>query len=161
MMLLVHDKIRMVLLVTLLVSVPAFQALALDEDEIVPDDQFTDIQEPLPLQFDDEVERKPDKRRNPFALTDRLIRAANNGDFSLMQKNSDEIPPMYLRGLIKGDDGDIVALLEIEKAIHIVRAGDTVGLNDLGINTVIRIKKINRLNVIVETGTMGQLIIVR
>jgi len=122
--------------------------------------KIADIRQPQPIELDAISEKKQEKKRNPFALTDHLRRAAANGDFYPGQKN-DEVPPMHLRGLIQGTDGNLVALLEIEKAIHIVRAGDTVGLNDLGRNTVIRIKKINRLNIIVETGTVGQLIIVR
>lgn len=180
-------KIRMVLPVAFCVLLPAFDVVAAADDremvhqvldtaldtvgkigeqglaaKAVLEEKLADILEPQPMNFGGITEKKspPEQKRNPFAFTKRLHRAAANGEFSPMEKD-DELPPMHLRGLIQGDGGELIALLEIEKAIHIVRAGDAVGLNDLGFNTVIRINKINRLHLEVETGTMGQLIIVR
>lgn len=120
------------------------------------------VAEPQPIMIDEQSVTQPEKR-DPFAVTGRLLQAASNDQSALFSPlpQAGKIPPMHLRGLIRDGDGGLAALLEINKAIHIVRDGDTVGLHDLGINTVIRIRKINRLNIIVETGTLGQMIIVR
>ena len=64
--------------------------------------------------------------------------------------------------MVQDANGGIAALLEVENGgIHIVREGDTVGLYEMGINSVIRVRKINRLNMVVEAGELGQVIIVR
>jgi Tfp pilus assembly protein PilP len=123
-----------------------------------------DVFEPQPIGLTGSDAVKAVKR-DPFAVTDRLKQAAAKGTNMLFkpksfQKNGN-IPPMHLRGLIRSDSGGLVALLEINDAIHIVRDGDTVGLYNEGSNSVLRIRKINRLNVVVEAGTLGQLIIVR
>lgn len=73
-----------------------------------------------------------------------------------------KMPTMRLRGHLTGGDGEVVALLEIEGGdVHIVREGDTVGLHDIGYDTVVRIKEISRLHLVVESGQLGQVIIVR
>lgn len=105
-----------------------------------------------------------DGKRDPFAPTDRLLQASTSGGAAVFQplQQAATIPIMHLRGLVQDKDGTQVALLEIEKGgVHIVREGDTVGLYEMGANTVIRVRKINRLNLVVEAGSLGQLIIVR
>lgn len=42
-----------------------------------------------------------------------------------------------------------------------MREGDTVGLHDFGIDSVIRVQKISRLHLVVEAGQLNQMIIVR
>ena len=69
---------------------------------------------------------------------------------------------MKLRGIIRREGEKIAALLEIKGGgTHVVREEDTVGLNELGQDAVVRIKKINRLNLVVEVGSLGQVMIVR
>lgn len=69
---------------------------------------------------------------------------------------------MRLRGLLHGADGDMVALLQIgDDQVHIVREGDTVGLHEIGIDSVIRVKQISRLHLVIESGSLDHLIIVR
>ncbi|MEM7405574.1 MAG: hypothetical protein AAF458_09800 [Pseudomonadota bacterium] len=108
-----------------------------------------------------------DGERDPFAPTSRLIDANTNRqgvDFQPGRSSAEALalPRMRLRGLVTENSGAIAALLEIENAgIHIVREGDTVGLYEARSSSVIRVRQINRLNVIVEVGTLGQTLIVR
>ena len=106
-----------------------------------------------------------DGRRDPFSPSDRLLQAslgqAGSPQFQPLNQAT-EIPRMHLRGLIEDEGGNVAALLEIENSgIHIVREGDTVGLYEMGVNSVIRVRRINRLNLVVEAGSLGQMIIVR
>ena len=106
-----------------------------------------------------------DGKRDPFSPTNRLLQVAqvDEGVTHFQPLNTaTEMPRMHLRGLVQDKSGDVAALLEIQNSgIHIVREGDTVGLYDMGVNSVIRVRQINRLNMIVEAGSLGQMIIVR
>ena len=116
---------------------------------------------------------EPDQTmRNPFALTGKLrdakVNMANKevvvlkGEETFTPKPEVKIPKMRLRGHLKGSDGEVLALLEIDGGdTHIVREGDTVGLNDLGLDSVLRVRKISRLHMVVEAGSLNQMIIVR
>ncbi|MDZ7753593.1 MAG: hypothetical protein U5S82_18600 [Gammaproteobacteria bacterium] len=106
-------------------------------------------------------------RRNPFAPTSLILaaierRGGSAANLALQPaRQAIAIPRMHLRGLVN-DGTDLAALLEIENAgIYIVREGDTVGLYEMGSNAVIRVREINRLNLVVEAGSLGQLFIVR
>ena len=90
-----------------------------------------------------------------------------------------DLPNMRLRGLIRSamrKSTDVfgvaagkkpaqshkAALLEIEGAgVFVVREGDTVGLHDLGRSAVLKVIRVNELSVVVEAGSLGQVIIVR
>ncbi|ABK98447.1 hypothetical protein Ppro_0817 [Pelobacter propionicus DSM 2379] len=107
-------------------------------------------------------------QRDPFSVTNR-VRTQSERPPAFSPYGSEEgsveqartMPKMRLRGHLRGTDGRIAALLEIEGAgVYIVRERDTVGLHELGIDTAIRIKKINRLNMLVEAGSLGRMIIV-
>lgn len=107
-------------------------------------------------------------QRDPFSVTNR-VRTQSERPPAFSPYGSEEgsaepaktMPKMRLRGHLKGADGRTAALLEIEGAgVYIVRERDTVGLHELGIDTAIRIKKINRLNMLVEAGSLGRMIIV-
>lgn len=119
------------------------------------------------------ISRQPEKEaaekttRNPFSVTDYLSpkkqqkKAVVVPSFKRVEKPA-EMPKMRLRGHIHGQDGDEVALLEIEGgSVHIVREGDTVGLHEFGYDSVIRVKQISRLHMVLESGTLGQVFIVR
>nr|WP_321465079.1 hypothetical protein [uncultured Desulfobulbus sp.] len=113
-------------------------------------------------------------QRNPFAATEKLreLRAnppaepkvvpSNEGLAFVPSKQELKIPKMRLRGHLQGGNGEVLALLEVTGGdTYIVREGDTVGLHDLGIDSVLRIRKISRLHVVVEAGSLNQMIIVR
>lgn len=77
-------------------------------------------------------------------------------------KQPEKMPKMRLRGHLQGQNGEVVALLELVGGdVYIVREGDTVGLHDFGIDSVVRVQKISRLHLVVESGSLNQKIIVR
>lgn len=109
--------------------------------------------------------------RNPFApsarmllLKDQPIAAASmaaESEFTPV-KQPEKMPKMRLRGHLQGQNGEVVALLELVGGdVYIVREGDTVGLHDFGIDSVVRVQKISRLHLVVESGSLNQKIIVR
>ncbi len=107
-----------------------------------------------------------DGQRNPFAHTQQVrgtkesLPGVSNLGFQPLQQAA-LLPPMHLKGLITDSEAGVAALLDIDGAgTFIVREGDTVGLYQTGVNTVIRIRKINRLNLVVEAGSLGQILII-
>lgn len=126
----------------------------------------------VPLKETAKAKRSGDagsEARDPFSWSRKLMgqaeRPAAPGrfgtDFTPLEPQSGGLPKMHLRGHVQGADGRSVALLEIEGGgVHMVREKDTVGLHDLGFDSAIRIKKITRLQVTVEAGSLGRLIIV-
>ncbi|MDR1728120.1 MAG: hypothetical protein LBT74_09415 [Acidobacteriota bacterium] len=109
--------------------------------------------------------RRPAPREEARPLRDPFspVGAFDDAEFRAggMQRAQD-IPKMRLRGHLKVRGGETIALLEIVGGgVHIVREGDTVGLYDLGLDSVIRIRKIDKLHLVVESGSLGKTIIVR
>lgn len=107
-------------------------------------------------------------RRNPFAPTRQILSMVNRagagkGNFNIQpMQDMTKVPRMHLKGLISDGDNSLAALLEIENAgIYMVREGDTVGLYESGSSSVIQIRKINRLNIVVEAGSLGEVLIIR
>lgn len=97
---------------------------------------------------------------DPFAASSELQAAASGGFTS--SGTAHALPKMHMRGYLKGKDGEPLALLEIiGGSVHIVREGDTVGLQEIGKSSVVQIKSITRLHLVVESGTFGQMVIVR
>jgi hypothetical protein len=105
--------------------------------------------------------------RDPFSATGKLVTqkdapAQSPAGIVFTPKEQAKIPKMSMRGHLQGKNGEVIALLEIDKGgVYMVREGDTVGLHDLGVNSVIRVKEISRLHLVVESGSLGQLFIVR
>jgi hypothetical protein len=75
------------------------------------------------------------------------------------------IPQINLRGIVNTvDDDTLIALLELKSTdnqIHVVRTGDEIAFDYRDPSLVIKIKEINRLSVLVEVGTLGDVIVVR
>jgi hypothetical protein len=105
--------------------------------------------------------------RDPFSATGKLATQKDApvqtpAGIVFTPKEQGKIPRMTMRGHLQGKNGEVIALLEIDKGgVYMVREGDTVGLNDLGVNSVIRVKEISRLHLVIESGSLGQLFIVR
>lgn len=110
--------------------------------------------------------------RDPFAVTERLRRVSAGGlqelQFVPSTAKQKKLPKMKLRGVIRGAEGEdgqrssVAALLDIKgSGVFVVREGDTIGLHDLGLDSVIKVVKVDALSLVVETGTLGQVIIVR
>lgn len=109
--------------------------------------------------------------RDPFAVTNQIHQTKNNSanrynfvphSQSGAGQSSASIPSMQMKGLVRDANGQIAALLDIAgSGIHIVRPNDTVGLHNLGSNAVLKIRSIDSLSVVVELGSLGQVVIVR
>ena len=106
-------------------------------------------------------------QRNPFAPTERVLTAREGGRLDTQLtlqplEKATKLPKMHLRGVIHDEQNKLAALLELEGVgVYVVREGDTVGLYEAGSDNVIQIQKINRLNLLVKAGSIGQIIVVR
>ncbi|MEM7194804.1 MAG: hypothetical protein AAF402_07640 [Pseudomonadota bacterium] len=103
--------------------------------------------------------------RDPFALTPYIVEqfsASTSGEAVFTPTLSANVPPLALRGLVQKDANETVALLEIgNTGVYVVREGDTVGFRVGNEEQVMRIRKIDGLSVLVETGNLGKVIVVR
>ncbi len=103
--------------------------------------------------------------RNPFELATPILERLKEGETGVsFQPNNGNfpVPGMRLRGMVTHRDGRKAALLEVQGlGTHVVREGDTIGLNATTPNAVIRVKRIDRMQIEVEAGSMKQIIIVR
>ena len=73
-----------------------------------------------------------------------------------------KVPEMRLRAYISKDDQPPLAILEIKgKGRYMVREGDEINIDPANPRQAIRISKITRLSVTVETGTLGSIRVLR
>jgi|TARA_B110000116_G_C16492994_1_gene427780 hypothetical protein len=110
-------------------------------------------------------------KRNPFAPTEKILTSmvstyTDNGRSAFVSSGAlTRLPPLKLRGVVKpDDDNSVVALLEVGgsgKQIHMVKIGDEIAFDRNDPSLVFKIRAIDRLSVIVEVGTLGDVIIVR
>ncbi len=73
------------------------------------------------------------------------------------------VPQLALKGIIvKAENSSPIGLLQVGRSdVHMVKEGDEIGFKANDPSQVIKIKKISRLSIIVEAGTLGDVIIVR
>lgn len=139
-----------------------------ERNETIQPEPLQVVQQPLVASIDSDISSF-EGSRNPFVDSMQIEVEARNPEtiqrggavFTPARTNKD-VPQMRLRGHLE-IEGKSVALLEIgdKQVVHIVREGDTVGLQEFGSDMVLRISKIDRLQVVVESGALGQQIIVR
>ncbi len=113
--------------------------------------------------------------RDPFSATKKIIDTSNDGasldggdaaysgyDFK-SPGLAVKLPKLSLKGVVyKQSESDPLALLDVAgHGVYMVRLEDEIGFNSSDPSQVIKIKKINRLNIIVEVGSLGDLIVVR
>ena len=98
---------------------------------------------------------------DPFAVT--TVTSGNSGVAFTRQPTSN-VPRLELRGIVWSESNDRIGLLQVgNEGVYMVREGDTVSLRTgrgAG-NTVLSIKEISKIAVLVETGVLGEVIIVR
>jgi len=104
--------------------------------------------------------------RDPFAITEEMIRGDANLqaslDFLPDEQAKFTVPAMVMKGLVMAEDGNYMAVLDIEGyGSKVVRKGDTIGLQGSGDDAAIRIKEITSLQIVVEAGKVGKVIVVR
>jgi hypothetical protein len=72
------------------------------------------------------------------------------------------IPKMKLRGLLNQEEGNFIALLEVEGGgTFMVREGDEFNIDPSQPHNAIRVDKITRLSVTVETVMLGSIRVLR
>jgi len=110
---------------------------------------------------------KPPTLRDPFTPSQLMFDAAGarsgNDVYGFTPSSQGmQIPKMKLRGLIHQDGNDFIALLEIgDVGTFMVREGDEFNIDPSHPQNAIRIEKITRLSVTVETGKLGSIKVLR
>lgn len=105
--------------------------------------------------------------RNPFAPSRRSMALVGAGAGPSTQFRSNNtagrLPRLKLKGLVQARGGtEVTALLEVEKVgVYVVHKGDIIGLPNGGSDSVIKVNEITPLSILVEVGSLGQLVIVR
>ncbi|MFB0979695.1 MAG: hypothetical protein QMC62_02110 [Alteromonadaceae bacterium] len=110
--------------------------------------------------------------RDPFAVTQEIALLSQAGQTSQggyaghSFKSSGlafTLPKLTMKGVIfKSNEQLPIALLEIGGiGVYMVKVGDEFSFNPAMPTQVIKVIKISRLNVVVEVGTLGDLIVVR
>ena len=110
--------------------------------------------------------------RDPFAVTQEIAvlnqagQTAQGAYASRSFKSSSlafNLPKLTMKGVVfKAQEKLPIALLEIGGiGVYMVRVGDEFSFNPAIPTQVIKVIKISRLNVVVEVGTLGDLIVVR
>lgn len=106
-----------------------------------------------------------EKKRDPFANSELIVqesvRRRGQPEF-IPSQGGVVIPMLRLRGFIKMTGEQPAALVEAENfGVYVVRTSDTISLQQGTASTVLKVKNITDSSVIVEVGTLGQVIIVR
>ncbi|MEW5057141.1 MAG: hypothetical protein AB1Y25_05910 [Cycloclasticus sp.] len=107
------------------------------------------------------------QKRDPFANSQRMHERLQSGDsgeaFSFRAQPNAYIPGLKLRGILDGESEDErLGLIEVaSEGVFLVREGDTFSVRSAGSNVVVLVKEINNLSLMVEMGTLGEVIIVR
>jgi len=110
--------------------------------------------------------------RDPFAITQEisLLSEVNNTTQDTYAEHSFKssglaftLPKLTMKGVVfKKQEKLPIALLEIGgSGVYMVKVGDEISFNPATPKQVIKIIKISRSNVVVEVGTLGDLIVVR
>ncbi len=91
--------------------------------------------------------------------------AGNNGFGNGFQRGrgSFTVPELVFKGYIETDDDkEPMALIQIgQNKVHMVREGDEINIDPSQPRNAIRITKINRLSITVETGILGTMRVLR
>jgi hypothetical protein len=101
--------------------------------------------------------------RDPFTASSLMFEVArqssainNKGFTSSSLDAATPIPKMRLRGFIEQNKKAPLALLEVAGArTYLVREGDDINIDPSQPNSVIRVTKITRQSITVETGLLG------
>jgi hypothetical protein len=104
--------------------------------------------------------------RDPFTPSTLMYDAASAGNTAsgygfLPSQGNSKIPEIKLRGLMN-QNGEFIALLEIKGfGTYIVREGDEFTIDPNQPKSAIRIDKITRLSITMETGMLGSIRVLR
>lgn len=142
------------------------------DDDKASVDNMPSLQVDEQMAFSDSV-AFPKGVRDPFAIPSILLqslaserskkeRKLSASAFAFSNTSLLSMPKIKLKGVLKLREGaPQLAILLLNNETYMVREGDEVGFNPVEPSQVIKIKKINRLSVLVEVGTLGAVVIVR
>ena len=109
--------------------------------------------------------------RDPFSPSQEILTKTtspytdNNRPTFIRSGQVAKMPQLSLRGVVSsGKENSLVALLELQgndKQLHMVKIGDEIAFDYRDPSLVLKIREINRLSLIVEVGSLGDVIIVR
>lgn len=114
-----------------------------------------------------EQEKATSMPRDPFSLSPQLLQELSTnrstGVSQFQQQNSRVMPRLKLKGIVRDDaSNESFALLDVGgQDVHLVRVGDEISFNPADPKQVIKIMKIAPSSLVVEVGTLGDLIMVR
>jgi len=107
---------------------------------------------------------QPQAIRDPFTPSPLMFEVVGKqsvgaiGGYGFMRSPNEAVPKMRLRGFVTQDEEDPIALLEVAGSrTFIVREGDEINIDPSQPMSVIRITKITRLSITVETGRLGSI----
>lgn len=128
----------------------------------VPADTPASLQAQLP-----EQQSAASTPRDPFSLSPQLMQDLSidrtRGVSQFQPQDSRVMPRLKLKGIVRDQrTNESLALLDVGgQDVHLVRVGDEISFNSADPKQVIKIMKIAPSNLIVEVGTLGDLIMVR
>jgi len=154
-----------------LINEKMFGATSEDDRKSQLAEKITKAQQPVPAaQINPSSNAFINGVRDPFAITQEIaLLSQENQSSPGAYANHDfkssglafTLPKLTMKGVVFKKQ-DPIALLEIGgNGVYMVRVGDEISFNPAMPKQVIKVKKISRLNVIVEVGTLGDLIVVR
>ncbi len=104
----------------------------------------------------------------PLALKQQMQRLQQQSSvdrsqlYAFSRINAQQMPKIRLKGVMhKPGKRSPLAVIEMNDETFMVRESDEVGFNIADPSQVIKIKKIDRLSLLVEVGTLGELLIIR
>ncbi len=113
-------------------------------------------------------------QRNPFAITEKMtIPQAEPEPVKaepelpkptqrFARQKLPSLPEMKMLGRMQNGQGETVALLEVaKKHVYLVHEGDNIGLYDIGIDAVVQIVSIGRREIVIESGSLNEQLVVR
>jgi hypothetical protein len=131
-------------------------------------------------QYYQQVQSKLKNPRDPFAYTEKMHRnsksktgddndgrESNNSSVAVSAVSHSSfsvggLPIMKFRGYTESTTGESLGLFEVKGVgVYTVRKGDNIGLQQIVSELVLTVIEINRHNIIVETGTLGEKMVIQ
>jgi len=152
-----------------MLAISTFSVLSLASPSMAQDTGTEGGADPAPADQTDTAtgDGAEDQRDDPFSLegiVEPPSEAKDRGpDFKPSEQRPARLPELNLRGIGRmSGDVEPTVLLEVGGlGLFIVREGDTISLQNLPGDNVLRILEINDISVTVEAGSFGELIVVR
>lgn len=100
--------------------------------------------------------------RDPFAASEKMREGVGERSRFVPSETPPALPGLALRGYVEDENGNAVALLEVDgKNTYLVRKDDTVSLPRAGQNFVMRVIQVTNLELHIEMGELRRVVVVR